>query len=242
MTVTDPFRRTGWLLVASAAIAATLAAVDRSSWLITPFGSTLKLVTAALIGLVITSVQRQKRGDRLMSSSMEQAQILLAVCGALMMIIVGDSLARAFGLVGAASVVRFRTPVEDPRDVTVLFLLMGLGMACGLGALTTAGLGALFLAICLVLLSRLDAPAERAMKVALTADGPTFPVRHVEDVFASHRIVLEPLECTHGDLAIMRYRARLPRDQSIQELSTQLMNGGTMGIKSVTWEAPKKNG
>jgi hypothetical protein len=177
-----------------------------------------------------------------MSSSMEQAQVLLAVSGALMMIIVGDSLARAFGLAGAASIIRFRTPVDDPRDVTVLFLLMGLGMACGLGALPVAGLGTAFLAICLVSLCHLDASADRSMKVALMADGPVFPSSHVEAVFAQHRITLEPVEQTHGDMAVMRYRARLPREQSIQELSAQLMNGGTMGIKSVTWEAPKKNG
>lgn len=243
MTVTDPFRRTGWLLGASAVLAALLAAVDsKSPWLASPFGSTLKLVSAAFVGLLIMGVQRHTRGERVMSSSMEQAQVLLAVSGALMMIIVGDSLARAFGLAGAASIIRFRTPVDDPRDVTVLFLLMGLGMACGLGALPVAGLGTAFLAICLVSLSHLDASADRSMKVALTADGPVFPASHVEEVFARNRITLEPLESTHGDMAVMRYRARLPREQSIQELSAQLMNGGTMGIKSVSWEAPKKNG
>ena len=64
---------------------------------------------------------------------MEQAQTLLCVSGAMMMIIIGNSLARAFGIAGAASIIRFRTPVDDPKDVTILFLLMGLGMSSGLG-------------------------------------------------------------------------------------------------------------
>ena len=59
----------------------------------------------------------------------------------MMMIIIGNSLARAFGIAGAAGIVRFRTPVDDPKDVTILFLLMGLGMATGLGAFAVAGLG-----------------------------------------------------------------------------------------------------
>jgi hypothetical protein len=205
-----------------------------------PWNAAVKLVSAGLVGLIITGVQRQTRPDRGVSASMEQAQVLLAVSGALMMLIVGDSLARAFGLAGAASIVRFRTPVEDPRDVTVLFLLMGLGMACGLGLLGVAGLGTAFLAVCLALLRQLGERPDRCMKVALVSSGPVFPTRHVEEVFARHRIELEPIELTKGEAAIMRYRARLARDASLDEVSAQLMNGGTAGIKSVSWETPRK--
>ena len=70
------------------------------------------------------------------------AQILLCVSGAMMMVLINDSLARAFGIAGAASLVRFRTPVDDPRDAAVMFLLIGLGMASGLGAFMLAGGGA----------------------------------------------------------------------------------------------------
>ena len=90
---------------------------------------------------------------------MEQAQTLLCVSGAMMMIIIGNSLARAFGIAGAASIIRFRTPVDDPKDVTILFLLMGLGMSTGLGALAVAGLGTAFLCITLLVLGGLAALA-----------------------------------------------------------------------------------
>jgi hypothetical protein len=238
----DRLQRIG-LLLGAGVLAMALALINpQAPWLSSPIGAAFKLASAAAIGLIVTAVQRRTRGDRNMSSSMEQAQVLLAVSGALMMLIIGDSLARAFGLAGAASIVRFRTPVDDPRDVTVLFLLMGLGMACGLGALGVAGLGAGFLIACLWLLSRMDTPVGRSMKVALVASGPVFPSRHVEEVFARHRIALESLELTSGDSTVMRYRARLSPDDSLEHLSALLMNGGTNGIKSVTWEAAKKNG
>lgn len=207
-----------------------------------PFVEVVKLAVAALMGLVITLVQRRTRPGRAASPSMEQAQVLLTVSGALMMIVIGNSLARAFGIAGAASIVRFRTPVEDPRDVTVLFLLMGLGMAAGLGALPVAALGTAFLACCLIMLSRLGESSDRCMKVALVASGSAFPTEHVEAVFASRCIQLEPLELTQGDTATMRYRARLSRQESIDELSAQLLNGGSTGIKSVSWEVARKNG
>src|SRR6185436_13017511 len=100
-----------------------------------PFFELAKLVVAAVVGMLVTLVQRRYRSDRAPNPTLEQAQVLLCVSGALMMIIIGSSLARAFGIAGAASIIRFRTPVEDARDITVLFLLMGLGMAAGLGAL-----------------------------------------------------------------------------------------------------------
>jgi hypothetical protein len=242
MHTTSRLARQGTLLAAGTTIAALLTAAGTSpSWLDSPGGHAFKLASAAIIGVLITAVQRHTRGERTMSPSMEQAQVLLAVAGALMMLIIGDSLARAFGLAGAAAVIRFRTPVEDPRDVTVLFLLMGLGMACGLGLLPLAGLGTAFLAVCLFLLSRLEASAERCMKVAVIGNGTPISVEHVERVFAQHHVALEPLEITNGESAVMRYRARMPRAQSLDALSAQLLNGGTTGIKSVTWEAPKKS-
>src|SRR5687768_5814173 len=94
-----------------------------------PFLELLKLAVSALLGIVITSVHKYYHRDKQLSRSLEQAETLLCVAGALMMIIIGGSLARAFGVFGAASLIRFRTPVEDPKDTTILFLLLGVGMA-----------------------------------------------------------------------------------------------------------------
>ena len=115
-----------------------------------PDSQLVELLSAGVIALFVTFVQKLQR-DQPLTRSMEQAQVLLCVSGALMMIsIIGNSLARAFGIAGAAGIIRFRTPVDDPKDVTVLFLLMGLGMACGVGLLPVAALGGLFLAAAIV--------------------------------------------------------------------------------------------
>ena len=49
------------------------------------------------------------------------------------MVIIGSEIARAFALVGAMSIIRFRNPVKDPRDVAFLFVTIAIGMACGVG-------------------------------------------------------------------------------------------------------------
>ena len=104
-----------------------------------PLFELAKLIASAVIGMLVTVVHRQYRHERSANPALDQAQVLLCISGAIMMIIIGNSVARAFGIAGAASIIRFRTPVEDARDITILFILMGLGMAAGLGALAVAG-------------------------------------------------------------------------------------------------------
>src|SRR5439155_3019999 len=87
-----------------------------------------KLIIAVLVGLLISAIHQPSPKERQSGRAMEQAQTLLCVSGAMMMIIIGNSLVRAFGIAGAASIIRFRTPVDDPKDVTILCLLMSLGM------------------------------------------------------------------------------------------------------------------
>jgi hypothetical protein len=172
---------------------------------------------------------------------MEQAQTLLCVSGAMMMIIIGNSLARAFGIAGAASIIRFRTPVDDPKDVTILFLLMGLGMSTGLGALAVAGLGTAFLCITLLALDQVARKTTRVMAVEIVANGREFPTPHVEGVFARNQVTFEPREITQSDDVTIKYHTWLSPDTSLEDLSSQLMAGGTMGVSGVSWERPKRS-
>jgi hypothetical protein len=230
-------------------------AVDPGTWLsggsaappapaasprVQPFVDLGKLVTAAAIGLLVTAVGRRYRQDKPQTQSMEQAQVLLCVSGAMMMIIIGSSLARAFGIAGAASIIRFRTPVEDPKDITVLFLLMGLGMSAGVGAFALAGVGAAFLCVALVGLERFGPRKPRLMTVELRATGRDFPLRHVESTFARYGIIFEPREISQGDESVVQYHTKLDPDTALEDVSQALMGDGTAGIQSVVWEVAKR--
>jgi anti-anti-sigma factor len=215
------------------------AAAQPASW--QPFVELLKLVLATAIGVIVTAVHRRYRRERPQTQAMEQAQVLLCVSGALMMIIIGGSVARAFGIAGAASIIRFRTPVEDPKDITILFLLMGLGMAAGVGLFGVAGLGTLFLCLCLALLNRIGAKRPRAMMAEVEADGREFPTAHVQSVFARNHVIFEPREVSQGKALSVRYYTLLDPDQSLESLSEQLMAGGKANVQSVSWELPRKS-
>jgi uncharacterized membrane protein YhiD involved in acid resistance len=115
----------------------------------------LRLGVAAAIGTLLALhplrvIRQRKCGE--FDLDTVRAQILIAVAGALMVVVVGDSVARAFGLVGIGSFVRFRTSIRNPRDTACLFLLIGLGMASGLQLYSMALLGSIFTFILLGLL------------------------------------------------------------------------------------------
>ena len=205
-----------------------------------PLYELAKLIVAAVVGMLVTIVQRHYRADRSPNPTLDQAQVLLCVSGALMMIIIGTSLVRAFGIAGAASIIRFRTPVEDARDITVLFILMGLGMAAGLGGFAVAGLGTVFLCAMFPILNLFASDRPRQMLVEIQAEGRNFPADHVQKVFAVNRIVFEPREVAQGEEATVRYLATLAPNDSLEDLSNQLMGGGKSGIKNVSWSLPKR--
>lgn len=118
-----------------------------------------------------------------------QAQTLIAAAGAVMVVVIGDSPARAFGLVGLGSFIRFRSGISDPRDAAVMFVMIGVGMSCGLGLFSMALGATLF--ICLML-TLFDATRNRATKptlITINAEDAAYVRGEVMRIFPGVRIV-----------------------------------------------------
>ena len=91
----------------------------------------LSLSLSLICSLVVAWVYRNTHKNISYSQSYVQTLIILGMLITLIMLIVGSNIARAFALVGALSVVRFRNAIKETRDVGFIFLVMGIGMACG---------------------------------------------------------------------------------------------------------------
>jgi hypothetical protein len=207
-----------------------------------PLAELLKMIIAALIGILVTSVHRRFHRDRPLTRSLLHAQILLCVAGAMVMVVIGSSVARAFGVAGAAGIVRFRTPVEDPKDTTILFLLVALGMACGVGALEVAGLGAMFLCVVIAVLDRFGEAKARTLMLSLVATGSEFPDKHVSRILNLSADFHEARELVRGAESVAKYCVVLPPTTSLSWLSQELIANGEGGLKSVSWAEMNKKG
>jgi uncharacterized membrane protein YhiD involved in acid resistance len=103
----------------------------------------INICLAIALGLIVSLVYRYTHKGLSYSQSFVLTLVFVAVIVSSVMMIIGNSLARAFALVGALSIIRFRTVVKDTKDTAYVFLSLAVGMASGTGnyfiALITTG-------------------------------------------------------------------------------------------------------
>src|SRR4029079_12769283 len=92
----------------------------------------IRLPLAALLGTAL-AVRPKRRGTPPRQPAVIQTQIILAIVGSGVMLVGRTHLARAFGVVGAAGLVRYRAKVDDPKDAGVMLSTLALGLASGVG-------------------------------------------------------------------------------------------------------------
>lgn len=158
---------------------------------IPPATMALRIALALALGAVIAAVYRLSHGARARdASTLAATVVLLAGLLAMVTMVIGESVARAFGLVGALSIVRFRTVVEDTRDTAFVIFAVVVGMAVGTGLLMVAAVGVPLLAAAALLFSpRNPAPSPRSftltVRLALGRDPAS-----LSPVIAAHARIL----------------------------------------------------
>lgn len=108
----------------------------------------VRLPLAALFGAAL-ALRPRRASSPTRDPAVIETQIVLAIVGALIMLIVGASLARAFGIAGAANLIRYRAKIEDPKDAVVMLSTLAVGLASGVGLFGIALASTLFLAVTL---------------------------------------------------------------------------------------------
>ena len=91
----------------------------------------IALAAATVLNVVLAKLYMITHSGYSYSKSFLHSIVLVGITVSLIMVIIGSDIARAFALVGAMSIVRFRTPVKDTKDLVFLFAAIAVGMACG---------------------------------------------------------------------------------------------------------------
>ena len=109
-----------------------------------------------------------------------------------MVVVIGHSTARAFGLVGLGGFIRFRSGIKDTRDAAVMFVMIGLGMACGLGAVPMAVVATLFAGTVLALFDVGRRARLRLVRVSVQVDDPRGAWERIKLAFPGARVLELP--------------------------------------------------
>jgi uncharacterized membrane protein YhiD involved in acid resistance len=202
----------------------------------------LRLLLAALLGAALAF--RPRRSVIKRNIYVAQTQILLAVVASALMIIVGDNTARAFGIFAAVSVVRFRTNIRDPKEVTVLLISLAIGLATGVGRWDLALVLAIFALLLLwVLEYREPEHVFRAMDLKIGTRNVHSTQEVLRKVIGGHTfdaelraIALPKGEDQPGSLV---YSVDVSSAVSTDELSEEILAGDVENVESIEWDQKK---
>lgn len=177
----------------------------------------VRLPLAALFGTAL-AFRPRRRAQGARKVVVVQTQIMLAVVGAVIMLVVGNSLSRAFGIVGAAGLIRYRSNVADPKDAVVMLCALASGLAVGVGLYQIGAVATAFMMLLLWLIEFLAPAARKHFELRIQTTDPDFRGK-AEDVLKGLGIEFDLLL---EDDEEIRYAISAPVDVRTRDVSDTL--------------------
>ncbi|MDA1361920.1 DUF4956 domain-containing protein [Glycomyces luteolus] len=187
----------------------------------------ISLSLSFVLSCVISLVYRRTHRNVSYSQSYVQTLIIMGMIIAMIMLIVGSNVARAFALVGALSIIRFRNALKETRDVGYIFLVMGVGMACGTRFYLLAIIATAVICLVLLIMHRFNWFAHSVERQVVKVQVPAHEdmAGDVDDVLIRHTDEYEQVSIETirgGALTEMTYTVRLKKGKSAAGLLGEL--------------------
>ena len=202
-----------------------------------PLTILVRLVAAMVLGALVAFVYRRTRPGVAVAPSFTATLVLLAILIAMVTQVIGDNVARAFSLVGALSIVRFRTVVRDTQDTAYVIFAVGVGMAAGAGQYFVAGAGLVVVAVAAVMMRRnrelepvAALPFELHVRLGIGHD-PRVLLRPALDEHARDCQLISLATARQGLSIEVVYRLALRKEESADALLRAL--NGMEGVQGV---------
>jgi hypothetical protein len=212
-----------------------------ASWESTAARIALRFSLAAFLAALLAFRPRRGVSPSRRNPYVAQTQILMSVVAGGMMMVVGDSAARAFGIFAAASLVRFRTNIRDPKETTVLLVCLGVGLAAGVGRWDMAVILTLFVLMALAVLEYGEQfQVFRSMEVSVSTRNVDTTDDALKRIFARHRFDYELRELNRQDedepLGKIVYLVNLDTVTRTSSLSEEVLSADRDNVDSVEWD------
>jgi uncharacterized membrane protein YhiD involved in acid resistance len=196
----------------------------------------LRLPLAALLGGML-ALRPQRKGTPRRQPAVIQTQIILAIVGAAVMLVVGTNLARAFGVVGAAGLVRYRAKVEDNKDAGVMLSALAVGLASGVGQYAMAAFSAVFIMVTLWVIESFEPEAHKLFDLKIKMGKDTDDRRTEFDaILKKFHVDFDLLTSSDDEVS---YEVRVPLEMQKERLSNALLRLDPEGHGAVEWTEKK---
>ncbi|MEO6214241.1 MAG: MgtC/SapB family protein [Vicinamibacterales bacterium] len=197
----------------------------------------VRLPLAAVLGAAL-ALRPRRKGTPPRSAQVVQTQIILAVVGAVIMLVVGASLARAFGIVGAANLIRYRSKIEDPKDAVVMLCALAVGLAAGVGLYALSAFSTVFLVVALGVIESFEPKTGKTFSLNIKLGDQTDERRpKVEAILDRHKLQYEIRTSSDEELC---YDVNVPFEMQTEGVTNALLKLDPEGHAAVDWADKKK--
>jgi len=195
----------------------------------------VRLPLAAVLGAAL-ALRPRRRGTPKRDPAVIQTQIILAVVGAVIMLVVGASLARAFGIVGAANLIRYRSKIEDPKDAVVMLCTLAIGLASGVGLYALTAFSTVFIAAALWVIEGFEQGVKR-FDLKIKAGKDTDAMRpKFEEILRRYELKYELRTSSDDEVC---YDVQVPLEVRTDRVSNAILKLDPEGHASVEWGEKK---
>jgi uncharacterized membrane protein YhiD involved in acid resistance len=196
----------------------------------------IRLPLAAVLGAML-GLRPRRKGTPPRQPAVIQTQIILAIVGSVVMLVVGTNLARAFGVVGAAGLVRYRAKVEDPKDAGVMLSTLAIGLASGVGQYLLAVFSSFFILFALWIIESFEPEGRKLFELKIKMGDDTDARRKELDALLDrYHMEFDLLSSSDEELC---YEVWVPLEMQKERISNAILKLDPEGHASVEWNEKK---
>ena len=195
-----------------------------------------RIPLAATLGALL-AFRPRRRGTPTRTPAVVQTQIILAIVGCVVMLVVGSNLARAFGVVGAAGLVRYRAKVEDNKDAGVMLSTLAVGLASGVGMYTMAIFSAVFILVALWIIESFEPEGKKLFELKVKLGDDTDDRRKdIDAILERFQVDFDLLSSSDEEIC---YEVWIPLEMQKERISNRLLKLDPEGHGAVEWAEKK---
>jgi uncharacterized membrane protein YhiD involved in acid resistance len=197
----------------------------------------IRLPLAAALGAAL-ALRPKRRGTPPRQTPVIQTQIILAVVGEVIMLVIGASLARAFGIVGAANLIRYRSKIDDPKDAVVMLCTLAVGLAAGVGLYALSVFSTVFLVAALWIIESFEPKSTKHFELKIRAGEHTDEMRpQIEGVLRRFGLYFEIRASSDEEVS---YEVAVPLEVRTDRVTNAILKLDPDGHAAVDWAEKKK--
>jgi uncharacterized membrane protein YhiD involved in acid resistance len=152
------------------------------------------------------------------------------------MLVVGSSLARAFGIVGAANLIRYRAKIDDPKDAVVMLSTLSMGLCCGVELYGLALFATVFLLGVLWAVESIEPELTKHFELKISTGDPAALRGDIESILRRYHVKYEMRTLGQKELI---YDTELPLHTRTDRIANAVLSTGKNGETEVAWDEKK---